>query len=684
MARINGAARTPAPSPVRPSSTAQTSAASSTRTTSTTTNAITRTPATSQSPTTNTQHLIRQGETLSSIAQRYGTTVDNLLQANRQIRNPNLIYAGQALNIPRNANAPGQGRGQAGGQYVVRQGDTLSAIAARNNIGLEQLVRANTQIQNPNRIYPGQVINLPGRQAAAPAPARPNPSRPNPMPSRPTPPPSQPAPPAPPRVDATAPVGAIPRTGNAFIDSIAADAIRSQRMTGVPASVTIAQAILESGWGRSELTRQANNYFGIKGTGPAGSVTMRTREVINGRETYVNAQFRKYNSAAESFADHAQFFIRNPRYATAMQHTNDAFRFAAEIHKAGYATDPNYTKLLHGIMRQYDLTRFDAIARNGNGTPAPPPAAPAPAPAPSTPPAAGTREHRVRVGDTLSRIAQQYGTTVAALQRANPGITNPSLIYPGQRIVIPSSANGSQPTPTPAPSTPPTSGSPAPPSRGLPRTEGMTTAQKFALYASYIERYGSAQAKADLAAGRVVILGLRQETNTRANGGQGVYDDRIVTLRKLPNGQFQVTELRANTEPSSQYEDGWSGRTRSPMGIDSNRDGRLDLGRLVDGTHEYVRANVGTKFGPIQPDGNNILMPTTSRPVVRDTNHDGVFDERDRNRNSFEGQTMYFHRGGTTNTYSAGCQTMPQSEFNRFWDSLGNQQRFQYVLVTVG
>jgi LysM repeat protein len=293
-------------------------------------------------------------------------------------------------------------------------------------------------------------------------------------------------------------------------------------MTGVPASVTIAQAILESGWGRSELTRQANNYFGIKGTGPAGSVTMRTREVINGRETYVNAQFRKYNSAAESFADHAQFFIRNPRYATAMQHTNDAFRFAAEIHKAGYATDPNYTKLLHGIMRQYDLTRFDAIARNGNGTPAPPPAAPAPAPAPSTPPAAGTREHRVRVGDTLSRIAQQYGTTVAALQRANPGITNPSLIYPGQRIVIPSSANGSQPTPTPAPSTPPTSGSPAPPSRGLPRTEGMTTAQKFALYASYIERYGSAQAKADLAAGRVVILGLRQETNTRANGGQGL------------------------------------------------------------------------------------------------------------------------------------------------------------------
>ncbi|QUW04435.1 LysM peptidoglycan-binding domain-containing protein [Chloracidobacterium validum] len=633
-------------------------------------NGVTRTPSPSPNPTTGTQHLIRRGETLSGIAQRYGTTVDALMRANRQIRNPNLIYAGQTLTIPstRSTTAPPQTNT---GQYVVRAGDTLSDIAARNGIDLSQLVKANLQIRNPNLIYPGQVVNLPGRQPAAPAPSVPTPTRP-------TPPPSPPTTPNPPRVDTTTPVGSIPRTGNAFIDSIAADAIRSQRATGVPASVTIAQAILESGWGRSALTRQANNYFGIKGTGPAGSVTMRTREVLNGREVYVNAQFRKYNSAAESFADHAQFFIRNPRYATAMRHTNDAFRFAAEIHRAGYATDPNYTNLLHRIMREHDLTRFDAIARSGNTVPSQPPAAPAP----SNPPAAGTREHRVRIGDTLSGIAQQYGTTVAALQRANPSITNPNRIYPGQRIVIPGSGSSPAPAPTPRPPSEPSA--PTPPRTGLPRTEGMTTAQKFALYANYIERHGSEQAKADLAAGRTVILGLRVQTNTRANGGQGVYDDRFVTLRKLPNGQFQVTELRGNTEPSSQYEDGWSGRTRRPMGVDSNRDGRLDLGRLVDGTHEYMRANVGPNFGPTQPDGNNILMPTTSRPVVRDTNHDGVFDERDRNRNSFEGRTMYFHRGGTTNTYSAGCQTMPQSEFNRFWSSLGNQQRFQYVLVTVG
>ncbi len=633
------------------------------------TTGVTRTPAPASNIATGSQHLIRRGETLSGIAQRYGTTVDALLRANRQIRNPNLIYAGQTLTIPAaRAAAPSS---QGGGQHVVRSGDTLSDIAARNGIDLSRLIRANLQIQNPDRIFPGQVIHLPGRQAPAP---------PTPPVTR-QPAPAQPAParPMPPQVDSTTPVGSIPRTGNAFIDSIAADAIRSQRATGVPASVTIAQAILESGWGRSALTRQANNYFGIKGVGPAGSVTMRTREVLNGRETYVNAQFRKYNSAAESFADHAQFFIRNSRYATAMRHTNDAFRFAAEIHRAGYATDPQYTNLLHRIMREHDLTRFDAIARGGA------PAQPAPTPAPANPPATGGREHRVRIGDTLSGIAQQYGVSVDALQRANPGIADPNRIYPGQRIAIPSgSSSGNAPTPAPAPRQPSAPGAPTPPRAGLPRTEGMTSAQKFELYASYIERYGSAQAQADLAAGRTVILGLRVETNTRANGGRGAYDDRVVTLRRLPNGQRQVTELRANTEPSSQYEDGWSGRTRRPMGVDSNRDGRLDLGRLVDGTHEYMRANVGPSFGPSQPDGNNILMPTTSRPVVRDTNHDGVFDERDRNRSSFEGRTMYFHRGGANNTDSAGCQTMPQSEFNRFWDSLGNQQRFQYVLVTVG
>ncbi len=234
--------------------------------------------------------------------------------------------------------------------YTVRPGDTLSQIAQRHGTTVDELVRLNN-IRNPNLIYPGQELRLPpssGTPAPAPAP------RPAPTPNPGTPPSG---------VGGSAPIGQIPRTGNAFIDSIAADAIRNQRETGVPASVTIAQAILESGWGRSELSRQANNFFGIKGTGPAGSVTMRTREVINGRDVYVNAQFRRYHTPQESFADHARLFTQNRRYAEAMRHTHDAFRFAAEIHRAGYATDPEYTNKLHSLMRQYNLTQFDAVAR---------------------------------------------------------------------------------------------------------------------------------------------------------------------------------------------------------------------------------------------------------------------------------------------------------------------------------
>jgi flagellum-specific peptidoglycan hydrolase FlgJ len=158
----------------------------------------------------------------------------------------------------------------------------------------------------------------------------------------------------------------LPRTGNAFIDSVSADAVRSQQATGVPASVTLAQAILESDWGRSELSRQGNNYFGIKGQGPAGSITLPTREFLNGHYVKVNAEFRKYNSAEESFTDHGRFFQQNPRYAEAMRHTNNPEQFAREIQKGGYATDPQYSEKLNSLIKKYDLTRFDQMGRSEN------------------------------------------------------------------------------------------------------------------------------------------------------------------------------------------------------------------------------------------------------------------------------------------------------------------------------
>lgn len=156
----------------------------------------------------------------------------------------------------------------------------------------------------------------------------------------------------------------LPKTGDAFLDKFAAAAIESQQQTGVPASVTLAQALLESGRGKSGLTIKALNFFGIKGTGPAGSVLMRTREVNpHGQVFFINAPFRKYHTAAESFADHGQFFIKNPRYKKALAVKNDAHAFAREIQKAGYATDPHYAKVIIGIIDKHGLTRFDEIAR---------------------------------------------------------------------------------------------------------------------------------------------------------------------------------------------------------------------------------------------------------------------------------------------------------------------------------
>jgi flagellum-specific peptidoglycan hydrolase FlgJ len=128
--------------------------------------------------------------------------------------------------------------------------------------------------------------------------------------------------------------------------------------TGVPASVTVAQAIIETGWGKHTIG-EAKNLFGIKGRGPASSVRAPTREFINGLWVTVNADFAKYDSFEQSISEHARFFLHNRRYARALQFKTDPDTFAREIHKAGYVTAPNYADQLIALMRKYNLYRFD-------------------------------------------------------------------------------------------------------------------------------------------------------------------------------------------------------------------------------------------------------------------------------------------------------------------------------------
>jgi hypothetical protein len=162
------------------------------------------------------------------------------------------------------------------------------------------------------------------------------------------------------------PTGEVGKTGNAFIDSIAAGAVESMRRTGVPASVTIAQAILESGWGKSGLSKDHFNFFGIKGRGPAGSANLETSEFLNGQWVKIKADFRAYHNAAESLVDHANVIAHGKPYARAMSHKGDAEQFARDL-TGVYATDPGYGDKLVKIMRQFGLARLDAAA----GTPAP-------------------------------------------------------------------------------------------------------------------------------------------------------------------------------------------------------------------------------------------------------------------------------------------------------------------------
>lgn len=188
-----------------------------------------------------------------------------------------------------------------------------------------------------------------------------------------------------------------------FINYIAPMAQAGQQQYGVPASVAMAQAILESGWGRSGLTTKYNAYFGIKcGTMRSphqlGCVSMGTREYINGRSIFINDGFRTYRTGADSFRDHGHFLRVNSRYGPAFR-TRTADDFARAIARAGYATDPNYANALINLMNRYNLRRFDTGAA----------AAPARAAKPVV--HAKFKNSAAKFGSPLANATTQYGGT---------------------------------------------------------------------------------------------------------------------------------------------------------------------------------------------------------------------------------------------------------------------------------
>ena len=166
---------------------------------------------------------------------------------------------------------------------------------------------------------------------------------------------------------ATASTTPATSTQQAFINLVAPGAMAGQQEYGVPAAVTIAQAIDESGWGQSELAAQYNNLFGIKGSGPAGSVTLPTSEYEGGQWVTIDAQFRVYHNVAESISDHDALLATSGYYVHAMADRGSPDSFANDL-SGVYATDPNYGANLIALMKLYNLYRFDVPASSSSAS----------------------------------------------------------------------------------------------------------------------------------------------------------------------------------------------------------------------------------------------------------------------------------------------------------------------------
>lgn len=147
-----------------------------------------------------------------------------------------------------------------------------------------------------------------------------------------------------------------------FITQVAPEAQAMQNTYHVYASITIAQAILESQWGTSRLASQYHNLFGIKGTGP-NSRELTTKEYINGKWIVTKGRFRVYDSWSDSIKDHTRLMMNGTdtnqqNYDRVVKAAN--YQEAAKaLQDSGYATDPNYAQKLISVIKAYKLYNYD-------------------------------------------------------------------------------------------------------------------------------------------------------------------------------------------------------------------------------------------------------------------------------------------------------------------------------------
>lgn len=320
--------------------------------------------------------------------------------------------------------------------YTVRSGDTLNKIARDHHVTVSHIAEFNN-IQNVNAIRVGQILKIYGSKLED---------------------------------DAADDLGNLGQsmTKNQFIDTLGAQASVAAKEQNLYASVMIAQAALETGFGTSGLSAAPNhNLYGMKGRYEGQSVVMHTREYSSAKGWYyVNAHFKKYPSYLESLLDHSSYIRRGTSwapdfYSGVWRENTTSYRDATAWLQGRYATDPAYASKLNAIIESYHLTRFDAVVDGDLDVSAPGDGAlpdqdvkpsTGDKDADSTPENSETTNYRVKSGDTLSQIALRYKMSVQELKELNN--LKSDLIIVGQSLKVKKSVAPVKPVPTPTPEKP--------------------------------------------------------------------------------------------------------------------------------------------------------------------------------------------------------------------------------------
>jgi len=220
-----------------------------------------------------------------------------------------------------------------------------------------------------------------------------------------------------------------------YIERFKQIAIREMNNSGIPASITLAQGILESGNGNSELALEGNNHFGIKCT-----PEWRGKSMFKDDDQKDDC-FRVYTSPEESFKDHTEF-LKRKRYAPLFELDKNDYRgWATGLKAAGYATNPRYAELLISLIERYNLNRFDRmetetekiiredkvlteIAKN----------IPLEKKEEVSRPRVSMKIHEVKSGDTLASVSKLFGISMDDIKQLN-GLDDTNL-KPGQLLVV--------------------------------------------------------------------------------------------------------------------------------------------------------------------------------------------------------------------------------------------------------